>query len=180
MVQYVLRAARQVETADLGGRPQYIGEEQHPKSEPEEQRNTPGAGFGRARQEEHAEYEQQQTIEPGVDLTQHLLEKIGNGPRRGRANHQEPKKRAEAHHTNRRIDRQLSPGYAYGGGPDQVQCRNENGGIERDAEDIGWPREGIMVEQPAAGGDHAADEIKSERDRQPDPSGPQRSSWGTA
>ena len=100
---------------------------------------------------------------------------------RGRgADHQEPEERAKTDDENRRVQRQLDPGYAYGGRPYQEQraCRQHR--IKRAEENVSGTRERIVPSQPGNGSDAGADEIHGQRERQADPPRSQRTTGGTA
>ncbi len=122
--------------------------------------NAPAAGIAGPGEQQHAQHQQDDTVERDVSLAEAFLEEIDVGMKRRRVNHQEPEESAETHNERGRIERQLDPGHAYGGGADQQQRRGRHGRIESTEEDVRGTGEGVVAQQPGNDGDVHADEIQ--------------------
>jgi len=99
---------------------------------------------------------------------------------RGRVQHQEPEKGAEAHREDGRVHRQLHPRHAHRGGADQEDRRGRQRQVEAAVEEVGGAGERIDAVQPGGDPDALAERIERERRGEREPGAAQIAAWRIA
>jgi DNA primase len=179
-VHDVGKLARQVVAAHLGERPDDVAGEHGSEAGEQQQRHALPAEISRAGKEQHTEHQEHHAVEREIGLAQHLLEKIDLVLLRGRAQHQEPEERTEAHREDRRIHRELDPGHAHRGGADQEDRRSRQGQVEGTIEKVSRTGKRIEATQPGADPDAFAQEVERDCTAERDPGAAQVAGGRTA
>ncbi len=154
---------------DLGHRPHDITEQHGRKADRKQQWHAAPVLVGGAGQQQHAQRKHQNAVQRDVGLAQRVLDQVDFSARLGRPDDQEPEERAKAGHQNHRIEHELAPSHAHGGGADHEAHRHHEEGVKGDVEKIGRTRKRVALVHPRIHADRGADKIKAQRHRQAGP-----------